>query len=86
MTDKKKDALDLTNDVLMADVMLRITAMEKLLIEKNIFTQEELNKTTEEIAKRVAGVVLEKAKASKNLDEFILDLENTAKSKKDFKN
>jgi hypothetical protein len=75
MTDKKLDKQNVTNDILMADVMLRVTAMEKLLIEKGVFTQEELTATTEEIAKRVAKVVLEKAQASKNIEEFIASLE-----------
>jgi len=85
MTDKK-DKQELTNDIMMADIMLRITAIEKLLIEKGIFTQDELTASTEEIAKRVAKVVLEKAQASKNIEEFISDLEASAKEKKDFKN
>lgn len=83
MADKKQE---LTSDVLIADVMLRIAALEKLLIEKKVFTQEELTACTEEIAKRVAKVVLEKAQASKNIDEFIADLEATAKDKKGFDN
>lgn len=88
MSEKKPDnKQELTNDVLMADVMLRVTAIEKLLIEKGVFTQEELTQTTEEIAKRVAKVVLEKAQASKSVDEFISNLESTAgKPKKDFNN
>ncbi len=87
MSEKKTDnKQELTNDVLMADVMLRVTAIEKLLIEKGVFTQEELTKTTEEIAQRVAKVVLEKAQASKSVDEFVASLEATAKAKKDFDN
>lgn len=88
MSEKKPDSKqELTNDVLMADVMLRVTAIEKLLIEKGVFTQEELNKTTEEIAQRVAKVVLEKAQASKSVEEFVAKLEETAnKGKKDFDN
>lgn len=88
MSEKKPDSKqELTNDVLMADVMLRITAIEKLLIEKGVFTQEELSTTTEEIAKRVAKVVLEKAQASKSVDEFISNLEAQAnKGKKDSSN
>lgn len=76
MTTKKPE---LTNDILMADVMLRITAIEKLLIEKGVFTQEELTASTEEIAKRVAKVVLEKAQASKGIDEFITNLTGDTK-------
>lgn len=88
MTEKKPDnKQELTNDVLMADIMLRLTAIEKLLIEKGVFTQEELTQSTEEIAKRVAKVVLEKAQASKSVDEFISNLESSAgKPKKGFNN
>jgi TPP-dependent pyruvate/acetoin dehydrogenase alpha subunit len=86
MSEKKpENKQELTNDVLMADVMLRVTAIEKLLIEKGIFTQEELTKTTEEIAQRIAKVVLEKAQASKSIDEFIANLEGS-KDKKGFNN
>jgi hypothetical protein len=86
MTDKKIDKQEITSDILMADAMLRITALEKLLLEKGLFTQEELTVATEEIAKRVAQVVLEKAQSSKNIKDFISKLENTAKDKKDLKN
>jgi 16S rRNA C1402 (ribose-2'-O) methylase RsmI len=83
MTDKKNE---LTTDVLLADIMLRLTAMEKLLIEKKSFTQEELSKATEEIAQRVAKVVLEKAHAAKNMGELVSSLETHNKDKKDLKN
>jgi TPP-dependent pyruvate/acetoin dehydrogenase alpha subunit len=77
MTTNKKT--ELTNDVLMADVMLRLTAIEKLLIEKGVFTQEELSVATEEIAKRVAKVVLEKAQASKKIEELTASLADAPK-------
>lgn len=84
MTDKKIDENDYSKDIMIADIMLRLTAIEKLLIEKGVFTKEEIFATTEEISKRVAKVVLEKARASKNIDEFIASLDN--KDKKDFDN
>jgi TPP-dependent pyruvate/acetoin dehydrogenase alpha subunit len=76
MSDKKTE---LTTDVLLADVMLRVTAMEKLLIEKGVFTQEELALATDEIAQRVSKMVLEKAKSSKDIEEFISKLETDGK-------
>ena len=85
MTDKN-DKKEITNDVLMADVMLRITAVEKLLIEKGVFTQAELTEATEEIAKRVAKVVLEKAQASKKVGELVASLEELNKGKKGLDN
>lgn len=76
MTTKKPD---LTNDIMMADIMLRVTAIEKLLIEKGVFTQEELTAATEDIAKRVAKVVLEKAQSSKKIEELTASLEGAPK-------
>ena len=80
MTDKN----DYNSDVLIADIMLRVTAIEKLLIEKGVLTKEEIFATTEEIAQKVAKVILDKAKTSKNIDEFISSLEN--KDKKESSN
>lgn len=85
MTDEKKKT-PITNDILIADIMLRVTSMEKLLIEKGVFTLEELTATTEGIAKSVAKIVLEKAQSSKSVDEFISELKGTNKDKKDLKN
>jgi hypothetical protein len=75
MTDKKIDKTDYSKDIMIADIMLRVTAIEKLLIEKGIFTKEEIFVTSEEIAKKVAKVVLDKAQTSKNIDEFIASLD-----------
>lgn len=83
MTDKKKE---LTTEVLLADVMLRETALEQLLLDKGLITKEELAKYTEEIAQKVAKVVLEKAKASKDLDDFISKLDPEDSGKKNFNN
>lgn len=85
MSDKKTDKKEMATDVLMADTMLRLTALEKVLIDKGLATLEELNAASEEIAKRVAKVVIEKAQAAKNIDEFIADLEGN-NPKKDLKN
>ena len=86
MTDKKDGKNELTSDIMLADIMLRVTAMEKLLIDKGILNQAELAAVNDEIAKKVAKVVLERAQASKNLEEFVSDLEKSAKEDKEFKN
>jgi len=86
MTDKKDGKNELTSDIMMADIMLRVTAMEKCLIDKGILSKEELTATNDEIAKKVAKVVLERAQASKNIEEFVADLEKSAKEDKGFKN
>lgn len=86
MTDKKDGKNELTSDIMMADIMLRVTAMEKLLVDKGLLTQAELAAANDEIAKKVAKVVLERAQASKNLEEFVAELESSSKDNKDFKN
>ena len=86
MTDKKDGKNELTSDIMMADIMLRVTAMEKCLIDKGILTQSELANANEEIANKVAKVILERAQASKNMEEFVADLENSSKENKEFKN
>lgn len=86
MTDKKDGKNELTSDIMMADIMLRVTAMEKLLIDKGILNQAELAAVNDEIAKKVAKVILERAQASKNLEEFVSDLEKSTKEDKGFKN
>jgi len=83
MDDKKSSKSELTSEILIADIMLRITAMEKLLLEKNLFTKEELLATTQDIAKSVAKVILEKAQSSKDIDDFIHSLEKVQPPKDD---
>lgn len=74
MTDKagKKD---ITSEVMLADLMLRVTSLESILIAKGIFTKEEFSAVNEEIAKKVAKIVLEKTKTPKEADEFIANFE-----------
>lgn len=81
MTDKKPE---INNDILIADIMLRVTAMEKLLIDKKVFTVEELSATTREIAEKVAKVVIDKAQSAKNVEGLVADLSGVPK--KEFNN
>ncbi len=86
MTDEKpKQPPTITNDMFVADAMLRITALEKLLISKGVFTLEELTTVTEDVAKNIAKVVLEKLQASKDMEAFLADLTGN-KEKKEFNN
>lgn len=63
MTDDKKKP-EITNDILMADIMLRVTTMEKLLIDKGVVSKEEFLSVMEEIAKSVSKIVIDKANAA----------------------
>jgi hypothetical protein len=78
---KKND--DFANDVLMADLMLRLTAMEKLLLDKGLFTKAEFMQVVDEIAQKASDAVMEKAKISKNTEDFIANLEKVNSKKQD---
>ena len=55
--------------------MLRVTAMEKLLIDKQIVSKEDLSKCAEEIANKISQVLLDKVKAAKDTADLISVLE-----------
>lgn len=67
----KKESEALTNDLLIADALLRIRALENLLIAKGIFTKEEYSAEMELVTKQIAKILLEKANVGGNLDELI---------------
>jgi hypothetical protein len=76
MSDKKAN---LTNDILMMDLMLRLTSMERLLLEKGVFTKEELLKIVEDVATKASQTVIEKANSAKGVEDFISNLEKPTK-------
>jgi hypothetical protein len=84
MSDKKLSAADLTSDVLLADAMLRLTALERVLIQKNIITKDELKAMTDILLDKITKVVMDNVKNSNNLDDFVASL--GADVKKEFKN
>jgi len=57
----------ITNDIMIADVCLRIKTMEKILVDKGIFTREEYNKEMEGITAEISNVILEKANKANDL-------------------
>jgi hypothetical protein len=59
MSDNKKvDPTSLTNEVLLADVMIRVTALEKLLLQKGIISLKELNDEVDRVAQQVTEAML----------------------------
>lgn len=71
-----KQAEDLTNDMLLADALLRISTLENLLVEKGIFTREEFNKATYIAASNIAKVILQRANVPGDLDFIISNLQS----------
>ena len=69
---------DFSMEMLVADLMLRITAMEKLLLDKNLISKEELMSLTEDMAKQVSKTIMEKAQS---IDEALASIDLTAEEK-----
>jgi len=72
----KKESEQLTNDLLIADALLRLKAIENLLVAKGIFTSEELSDEMLSVTRQIAKSLLEKANVAGNLDELIASLQS----------
>ncbi len=75
----KKEVQDLTNDVLIADALIRIKALENILISKGIITNDELINESSVISDQITKSILKNAKLPIDIDEAM-------KSLKDIKN
>jgi len=71
---QKEDAQQLTNDVLMADVLIRLKAIESLLIAKRAFTDLELQTEIRSITEILSMTLLQKANMSGDLNKVVEDL------------
>lgn len=65
---------DTTNDVLVADAILRLQAMQNIFIKKGIFTEEDLKTEINLVSSTILKAILEKAHVAGDLDKLIKDL------------
>jgi hypothetical protein len=74
--DKKVDPTKITNEVLLADVMIRVTALERVLIKKGIISVEEFSAEVDVVANQVSEAVLKSVREAlvPTIDELIGDL------------
>lgn len=70
---------ELNNDMLIADVLLRLKTLEDILVNKGIFTVEEYNESMSNVATLIAKSILEKAKVPGNLDEILDSIKSANK-------
>lgn len=75
----KKQSDELSNELLIADTLLRVKAIEAILISKGICTQEELINEMNLLAQQIAKSILQKAKMPGNIDELIKSLQDVNK-------
>jgi len=71
----------INNDVLIADILLRLKAIETLLVNKNIFTQEELNDQTSILTDQFTKGILQKADIQGDLDVIVQEIKESVKNK-----
>jgi dihydrodipicolinate synthase/N-acetylneuraminate lyase len=71
---ENKEDNELQNIALMTDILIKVTAMERLLVVKNIITNEELSKEINAISRIIAKSILKTAKVTGDLDKIIDDL------------
>lgn len=70
----KKLAQELTSDVLIADALIRIKALEILLISKGIFSVEEFNAQMKDVTELITLTILQKSNIPGDLNKIIEDL------------
>lgn len=69
----KKEAEEITTEMLLTDALLKIKSLEKLLITKGVFSQEEYNTEVDTLVKIMAKTILLKANVIGDLDALVND-------------
>lgn len=70
----RKEADQITDNVLIADALVRIKTLETILLEKGIFSKEEYSEYMGKVANQILKSILEKAKVPGDLDEIVKNL------------
>lgn len=71
-----KDDENLSNFIMVAEILLRVSALENLLLKKGIVTQQELLSSIKETSMEAAKNVLRKANVTGDLEKIIQDFQN----------
>jgi hypothetical protein len=73
-----KEIEDIT---MLSELLIKVAAIERLLLIKGYITKEELSKETEDIARFIAKSMLKHAKIPGDLDKILEDLITGEKEK-----
>jgi hypothetical protein len=71
----KKDS---TNDILVADAILRLQAMQNIFVRKGLFTNEELKAEINVVSSAIMKSILEKAHVQGDLDQLVSNITSAA--------
>lgn len=61
----KNQSQQLTNDVLIADALLRIRVLELLLVQKGIVSELELQQVVHDLSEKITNSILQKSGTQK---------------------
>ena len=67
---------DMSNDIMIADILLRITTLEKLLVSKGILSQEEINTMMDDLSSKILKSILEKSNIPGDHDEILKNMKD----------
>lgn len=70
----KEESQNITNDVMLADLLVRVKTIENILISKNIISEVELTEQLKHMTEVICLSILEKANVSGDLNEIINSL------------
>lgn len=70
----KKTNDSIENQIIITDALLRITAIEKILIDKGIVTSDELLEVSSDLAQKIAKDILKKANVNGDIDAIVSEL------------
>lgn len=69
---KKDEALNMeSTEILITDLLVRVTAVENVLVAKGIFTLDELNAEIKVLSTKLAKMILQQANVPGDLDVLI---------------
>ncbi len=75
--DDKRTPQEMTVDILLADVLLKINVLVKVLVDKGLIDHNTFNSELENASKHISKLILEKADKSNSLQDFVSKLEET---------
>jgi len=68
------DEYELKNIALISDILVQVTALQKILISKNLITKDELAKEINNVSREIAKYMLEHSNVTGDVDKILDDL------------
>jgi hypothetical protein len=77
---------DLAIQLYIADLLIRISVLEKLVVDKGLITEEDLLKQAENITSKIAKHIIDKSSTPQEMDKLIEELKQSVKPEEKPKN